>query len=270
MKYDIVIITVTKDKIDLDCLQSVNELLRSTDLKVKFVLVDNDSKNFDAHTLVKKHIPEAVVILRDKNYGFGHSSNRGAVEIEADYYFFLNPDTKINDLNLLKQLRDFMQKYPVVGIAAPGVRYPDGRMQETCRRFPKWYSPIAQRTSFLSKDFLANHQRNFLMEDFSHDKRRMVDWVQGSAFMIDGKLFAELGGFDQRFFMYYEDTDLCRRCWQKNRPVYYLPETQLLHVYAKDSAIKGGLINGLLGNKMARVHIISWLKYTLKWFGKKI
>jgi len=270
MKYDIAIITVIKDKIDLPGLETIGQILRTANLKICFVAVDNDSKGFDAYSLIKKYIPAAVIVLRDKNYGMGHSSNRGAAEVEADYYFFLNPDTAIKDLNLLERLRDFLREFPVIGIVAPRVSYPDGQIQETCRRFPKWYSPIAQRTSFLPKDFLEQHQYKFLMKDFNHDKRRMVDWIQGSAFMIEEKLFKELGGFDQRFFMYYEDVDLCRRCWLKNRPVYYLPDVELLHAYGKGSAVKGNLIKGVLQNQMARAHIISWLKYSLKWLGKKI
>ncbi|MFH1253133.1 MAG: glycosyltransferase family 2 protein [Candidatus Uhrbacteria bacterium] len=270
MKYDVAVITVTKDKIDPECLPSVGCLLRSSNLKIKFVLVDNNSTTFEAHSLVKQHLPKATVILRNQNYGMGHSSNRGAAEVEADYYFFLNPDTVIIDLNLLDQLRDFLQACPKIGLVAPQVCYPDGRVQDTCRRFPKWFSPIAQRTSVLSKTAAERHRQEFLMEDYNHQKVRMVDWVQGSAFMIESGFFKELGGFDERFFMYYEDVDLCRRCWQKNRPVYYLPEVKLLHSYGKGSAVSGGLIKGLLKNRMARAHIVSWIKYTFKWFGKKI
>lgn len=270
MKYDIAIVMVIKDKVDLAGLETINQILQTSDLKIGFVVVDNASKTFDAYALVKQYVPKAQIILRDKNYGMGYSSNFGAAEVEADYYFFLNPDTAIKDLNLLERLRDFLLECPVTGIVAPRVCYPDGRIQETCCRFHKWYSPIAQRTSFLPKDFLDWHQSYFLMKDFDHNKRRMVDWVQGSAFMIDAKLFKELGGFDKRFFMYFEDVDLCRRCWQKKRPVYYLPDVELLHSYGKGSAVKGSLIKGVIANRMARAHIISWLKYSLKWFGKKI
>ncbi|MFH1089494.1 MAG: glycosyltransferase family 2 protein [Candidatus Uhrbacteria bacterium] len=270
MKYDVAIITVSTNKLDEACLISVNQILNSADLKTAFVLVDNASTIFDAHTLVKKFVPPAQVILREKNYGFGHSCNRGAREVEADYYFFLNPDTFIKDFKILNNLLAFMKKYPSVGIAAPRIYYPDGRIQETCRRFHKWYTPIVQRTSFLPQTLAERHRQEFMMEDFDHEKKRMVDWVQGSAFMIDGQLFHKLGGFDERFFMYYEDADLCRRCWQDHRPVYYLPEAEVFHSYGKESAIDGGLIEGIAKNSKTRTHIVSWLKYTFKWLGEKI
>jgi GT2 family glycosyltransferase len=270
MKYEVAIITVIKDSLDEACLSSLAAFLSSTDLKVVFVAVDNDSKTFSAHSLIKEKITEAIVILRERNYGFGHSCNRGAEEVEADYYLFLNPDTAITDYDFLGRLIAFLKACPAAGIAAPRLRYPDGRIQETCRRFPRWYAPIAQRTSLLSLSRQGRHRREFLMEDFDHYRYRLVDWVQGSAFMIDGALFRELGGFDRRFFMYYEDVDLCRRCWEKGRPVYYVPEAEIRHRYRKESADGRGIFSSLLKNRMTRAHISSWLKYSLKWWGKKI
>ena len=270
MRYDIAIITVSTNKLFEECLSSVRQLIDATPLKVGFVLVDNGSTAFDAHVLVQTHVPEATVVLRQKNHGFGRSCNRGAAEIEADYYFFLNPDTCVKDLQLLSRLHGFMQAHPKVGIATPKILYMDGRVQETCRRFPRWYMPIAQRTRFLPSAFVERHRQQFLMEDFPHDRRRMVDWVQGSAFMIDAVLFAELGGFDDRFWMYFEDIDLCRRAWLAGRPVYYLPEVELFHAYGKESDQGAGVLGNVLKNNKARTHILSWLKYSWKWMGEKV
>lgn len=267
---DIAIITVSTNKLDKACLLSIQRLLETTTLSITFVVVDNSSTAFDAHSYVKSVVPEAVVVLRDRNYGFGASCNRGAREVDADYYFFLNPDTRIDDVGAVDRLFAFLKQYPQVGIAAPKILYMDGRVQETCRRFPAWFTPLAQRTSLLEKKKADVHRRDFLMEDFGHHKRRLVDWVQGSAFMIDAKLFHELGGFDERYFMYYEDVDLCRQCWQKGRPVYYLPEAVVYHAYAKDSAKGEGLFNQLVRNRQTRAHIGSWIKYSMKWLGKNM
>lgn len=263
--FDLAIVTVAANKLDEACLVSVRELLARLPLRVAFVLVDNASTDFDAHRYVKRHVAEAIVILRDKNFGFGASCNRGAHEVEADYYFFLNPDTRIDDPSGILRLYEFLRAYPQVGIAAPRMLYMDGRVQETCRRFPLWYTPLIQRTTLADEQKTAAHRRTFLMEDFGHDKRRMVDWVQGSAFMIEGKLFHALGGFDERYFMYYEDVDLCRQCWEQGRPIYYLPEAIVYHAYAKDSAKGDGTINQLMHNPQTRAHVVSWIKYVFKW-----
>jgi N-acetylglucosaminyl-diphospho-decaprenol L-rhamnosyltransferase len=266
---DVAIITVSTNMLHEDCLKSVKTLMDSTPLRVEFVLVDNASTDYDANSYVKKFVPNARVILRDGNYGFGDSSNVGAKAVNAKYYFFLNPDTRVDDANLITQLHEFLTTYPKVGIAAPKILYMDGTVQQTCRRFPSWYTPIVQRTSVLQEDKIKEHQHKFLMQDFKHHKRRLVDWVQGSAFMIDGELFHKIGGFDPRYFMYYEDVDLCRTCWEHDRPVYYLPHTQLFHAYGKESAKGDGNIKKILHNKKTRVHISSWLKYTWKWLWKK-
>ncbi|MBI4438288.1 glycosyltransferase family 2 protein [Candidatus Uhrbacteria bacterium] len=267
---DIAIVTVTADRLDEACLASVRRLIDATPLTVKFVLVDNDSTAFNAHALVNRFVPEAIVILRDRNVGFGRSCNRGAREVDADYYFFLNPDTRVDDGELLLKLAVFMKSTPRVGIAAPKILYPDERLQETCRRFPAWFTPIAQRTSLMSPKKITAHRAAFLMEDFGHHKPRMVDWVQGSAFMMDAALFHEIGGFDDRYFLYYEDVDLCRSAWVRGRPVYYVPAAVLYHAYGKASAAGTGTWNRLLRNRTTRIHIESWLKYTLKWLGQKI
>lgn len=262
---DVAIVTVSANKLHEACLRSVARLMEQSPLKMAFVLVDNASTAFDAHSYVKEHVPEAIVILRDSNPGFGASCNRGAQEVDADYYFFLNPDTRIDDLSLLDQLYAFMKQYPQVGIAAPKILYLDGRVQETCMRFYEWFTPIVQRTSLMNEKKAVAHRQALLMRDFDHHKRRLVDWVQGSAFMIDGALFRELRGFDERYFMYLEDMDLCRQAWKRGRPVYYLPETVMYHAYAKDSARGNGILHQLRHNRQTRAHIASWIKYFLKW-----
>lgn len=268
--YDVAIVTVCTDRLDESCLRSVDSLRKATPLKSCFIVVDNGSTKFDAHAYVKAAVPDAIVLLRDANYGFGNSCNRGAAEVEANYYFFLNPDTRIDDDAALAKLHAFMAQDPGVGIAAPRLRYMDGRIQETCRRFPKWYTPIHQRLPFLSAEGALRHRSWFLMQDFAHDAVMPIDWAQGSALMVDGGLFRELGGFDERFWMYYEDVDICRRVWERGRSVYYLPQVELFHAYGKESAKMKNVLHGLIANQKTRTHIMSWIKYTIKWFGKRI
>ena len=265
MTYDIAIIPVSTNKLHEECLASVQQLIDATPLRVVFVLVDNASTQFEAFSLTHRFVKDPIVLLRKKNHGFGRSCNRGAQEVDARYYFFLNPDTRTEDMQILTKLHHFLEEYPQVGIAAPRLRYMDGRIQETCRRFPSWFTPFVQRTSWISQKKAERHQQHFLMRAFDHGRRRMVDWVQGSAFLIEGKLFHELGGFDERFFMYYEDVDLCRRAWEQGRPVYYVPDVELFHAYGKESATDGTILSGLLSNRKMRVHALSWLQYTWKW-----
>lgn len=265
-KYDVAIITVCRDKLDRACLESIARLKAASPLRIAFVAVDNASTDFRAHEYVTSVIPDAIVILREDNHGFGRSSNLGAAAVEADHYFLLNPDTRIDDLGLLEKLIAALREEPRIGIVAPRIRYMDGRVQETARRFPRFLTPLYQRLPRLfPKSWVRKHKDWFMPDAATHDSPRPVDWAQGSALLVDGNLWRELGGFDDRFWMYYEDIDLCRRAWDKGRAVYYVPSTELFHAYGKESARMKNLWDGLLRNPIARAHVASWLKYTLKW-----
>lgn len=264
--YDIAIVMVSHNDLNDACLSSLRHMIDVTPLKVQFIVADNASTKYHANEVVDKHFEKnAIVLLRNGDFGFGRSCNRGASVAEAKYLFFLNPDTILSDDRVLETLYRFLEERPKVGIAAPKVLHFDGRLQETCRRFPKWYMPIVQRTSLKNSDFGKDYVSEFQMNDYDHAHLRMIDWAQGSALFMSKALFDTLHGFDDRFWMYFEDMDLCRRSWGEGRPVYYFPNVVLQHAHGKESAKEKNLIKNILMNKMARAHIASWLKYEWKW-----
>ncbi len=266
-KADVAIVIVTYNKLIPECLPSVRRAMETSPLKTTLILVDNGSTSFDADEAARA-VPGAIVV-RQPNRGFGNGCNRGAAEVDADFYFFLNPDTILHDPRVLGQLHAFLKAHPKAGIAAPRLLYPDGTLQETCRRFPPWHVPFLRRTSIAKTGRPKRALDRFLMRDYDHQTLRLVDWAQGSALLVDGPLFRALGGFDERYFMYYEDVDLCRRAWLAGRPVYYVPSAELTHVYARDS-MDGGVFRSLLRRRTAREHLKSWITYTLRWGGKNM
>ncbi len=267
---DVAIIMVVYNGVHADCLPSLRRAIDQAPCSTRVVVLDSASPDFDTEGFVQTHMPEAVTIACDRNVGFGRGCNRAAREVPARAYFFLNPDTALPDTEVIGALWTFLQRYPQAGIAAPRVCYMDGRLQETCRRFPEWYMPLMQRTRLADTERGARYRAEFLMQDVDRDHARPVDWVQGSAFMMDGDLFQSIGGFDERYFMYYEDVDLCRMCWERGRAVYYLPHTAVSHVYGQGSAKERGIFKNVLRNKLARAHIGSWLRYTHKWGVKSL
>ncbi|MEK7105180.1 MAG: glycosyltransferase, partial [Patescibacteria group bacterium] len=265
-KYDVAVITVTHNDLNEAYLSSLRAAMAATSLRVQAIIVDNDSTAFRANEVVERFLSkDATVILRNADFGFGHSCNRGAKEAEAEYLFFLNPDSVLPDPFIFDTLYRLMRRRPGTGILAPKVLYFDGRLQETPRRFPKWYMPFVQRTALKDSSFGKRYASAFTMEDYNHDRVRMIDWAQGSALFMSKAVFDEIGGFDQRFWMYFEDIDLCRRVWDTGRPVYYVPEAQLQHAYGKASAKEKGFVKNIITNSMARAHIVSWIKYLWKW-----
>lgn len=267
---DVAIVMVVYNGIHPDCLSTLQKAMDRALCSTLVVILDSASPDFDTETFVQMHMPEAVTIACARNEGFGRGCNRAAREVSARAYFFLNPDTELPDPEVIGALWTFLQRYPSVGIAAPRVCYMDGRLQETCRRFPEWYMPFMQRTRLADTRQGAQYRARFLMQDVDHEVARPVDWVQGSALMMDGDLFLAIGGFDERYFMYYEDVDLCRMCWERGRAVYYLPHTTISHVYGQGSAKEKGILKNVFRNTLARAHIGSWVRYTRKWGMKSL
>ncbi len=264
-KVDVAIIMVSHNDLNPDCLASVKRACEASSLKTQLVVVDNASHAYHANELVDQFFPGGLCLLREGDFGFGRSCNMGANAIEADYYFFLNPDTKLVDEKIIFRLHAYLLKHPKVGIVGPKIFYFDGRLQETCRRFPAWYMPFVQRTALAHTAFGKRYADHFAMRDYDHVMEREVDWMQGSALFMRGDVWKTLGGFDDRFFMYFEDIDLCRRAKDLGYGVVYYPEATLQHFHGKESARIANFFKNLIYNRIARAHIISWAKYSLKW-----
>ena len=270
MIYDVSIVTVTHNDLSDDYLRSIDVARKASKLKIGLVIVDNASKAFHANERVHGLIKDDVaVILRNGDFGFGKSCNRGAQEFEAKYVFFLNPDTVLVDPLVLDKLFAFAEAHPDVGITVPKVVYPDGSFQETCRRFPAWFAPFVQRTGLSKTAWGQAYAHRFLMRDTNPEEERNVDWAQGSALFISQKLFNEVEHFDDRFWMYYEDVDLCRKVGKAGKQVRYVPSAVVAHAHGKASARPGSQILNVVLNPMARAHLKSWAQYSLKWLWKR-
>lgn len=264
-RVDVAIVMVSHNDLNPDCLKSVKRACEVSSLKIQLVVVDNHSHAYHANELVDEFFPGGMCLLREGDFGFGRSCNLGARAIDAEYYFFLNPDTKLVDEGIVLRLFTYLRAHPKVGIVGPKIFYFDGRLQETCRRFPAWYMPFVQRTALARTAFGKRYADHFAMRDYDHMMERGVDWMQGSALFMRGDVWSILGGFDDRFFMYFEDIDLCRRTKELGYEVVYYPEVSLQHFHGKESARIANFFKNLVYNRIARAHIISWAKYSLKW-----
>lgn len=266
--YDVCISIVTTNERALAerCLRSLYEDMEGEAFSFYGVIVDNHSN--DAIVDLAERFPQFSVIQQDENKGFGASHNRGFRACEAKYFFILNPDTIfLKGQHLVRRLYAFMEEHPKAGIVAPKLLYPDGSLQYSCRRFPMFRQPLYIRTQLGQRGRGKRIADHFLMKDFDHASLRLVDWVLGSAMFVRSSVFAEMGGFDERFWMYVEDTDLCRRMWEAGHLVYYLPEVTLEHALQRLSAQVKGVIPSFVKNRYARAHLLSWLQYFWKWRG---
>jgi hypothetical protein len=241
------------------CLKAV-ETSDFDGLSHEVIIVDNASGD-DVESL-KMDFPHIKIIKSLENRGMGEGNNLGMKNAYGNFFLILNPDTYV-EKNSIKILFQHMENNPRIGVIGPKLLNPDGSLQFSCLRFPKIYLPAMRRT-FLGKFFKTELNR-FMMADFSHNEAREVDWMLGSALMIRRGVLDKIGSaFDKRFFMFFEDTDLCRRVKTAGFAVTYLPSAVAVHDHARGSA-KGLWFIAPFTNKLARAHIASWIKYFWKW-----
>ena len=267
MIYDVVTITVAyrmKDKV-AEMLDSLFLDIAGSGLNVKAVVVDNASgANFGE--MIREKFPQVDSILNQTNVGYGAANNMAFGRYEAKYYFIVNPDITFPDgRDVIKRFYDFMEANQKIGLAGPKLILGDGDVQPSCQRFPRvWDQPIFRLGWHKKYDWARKRVEKFQMADFSHNKPVPVDWVVGAAFFIRGTALLKVGGFDERYFAYFEDCDLCREFWEAGWLVFYKADISLLHWHERSSAKIPGL-KSIFQNKLTRIHLKSWLQYWWKW-----
>jgi hypothetical protein len=192
---------------------------------LRVVVVDNASGDGSADGLDLPGL--ALTLLRNRdNLGFARACNQGAVLGSADTILFLNPDTEVSR-DGIAIARARLDAAPGTGIVGARLVDEAGRTHRTCARHPTGLSLIAH-TLFLDRLLPGRVRPHFLL-DWDHAETRAVDAVMGAFLMIRRPLFARLGGFDERFFVYWEDADLCARASAAGFAVCHVAEAEIRH-----------------------------------------
>jgi GT2 family glycosyltransferase len=245
----------SRDKV-LNCLEALSRADWGG-LTREIIVVDNASGE-DLSPLTSAY-PELKMIKSEKNLGMGGGNNLGARAACGENILILNPDTAVQDDAIFK-LHQYLRENETVGIVGPKLLNPDGSLQYSCRRFPWPHTPLLRRT-FLG--YLALREMDhFLMKDYDHAAPREVDWLLGSCLLLRREIIEKDGYvFDEKYFMYFEDTDLCRRVSKKyGYPVVYHPAAVVIHDHMRESAEKPWYIAPFT-DRLAREHIKSWARY---------
>lgn len=245
--------------------------IKDSAFQVQITVVDN-SGNKDG---VKEKLAEISIAINyldsGGNIGYSRGNNAGFVSCPARYYFALNCDTVIpENSHVIDRIIRFMDNNPRIGCIGPKILGLDNILQYTCYRFnlPSILIKPLKQINFERKyKWVKKYTDQLLMRDFDHDSTRPVDWVLGAALIVRKEATDEVGWFDERYFMYMEDCDWCRRFWEKGWPVYYVHDIIIQHRHARDSAKVPGIMRALWKNKLARIHLVSWLKFLWKWRG---
>jgi len=212
MALSIIIVSFNTKKYLRNCLDS----LYRDNVNTEVIVVDNGSSD-GSQNMVKSFFPQVKLIQNKKNFGFGKANNIGVANSCGEIIFFLNSDT-IVPKGILKKIIKFFQKYPRAGVMAPLVKLPSGEIQP--------YS-FGEDTSLfgLIRD-------KFLKAKFEA-KTQKVDWVTGAALCCRRNVFNQISGFDENFFMYFEDNDLCVRARKLGFPVYLYSGAEIIHFGGK-------------------------------------
>ena len=223
-------------------------------------LVDNSSN--DSLRELSNLSPKIVYIHSD-NLGFGHGHNiaiKKAIEKKADFHIVINPDIYWKG-NAIEALTNYMDTHPDCGLVMPKVLYPNGDLQYLCKLLPTPMNLFGRR--FLPfRGIQAKMDEKFELHFTGYDKEMEVPSLSGCFMFMRMDVLRKVGGFDERFFMYAEDLDLCRRIGEVSKTMYY-PGISIYHAYGKGS---------YKNKKLLKYHICSVIKYFNKWgwfFDKK-
>ena len=211
-----------------ECLRS----LRSEGV-VDVVVVDNASSDGSVQA-TRVADPDVRVVETGANLGFGSAANRGVATTLSEYVLILNPDTVVEP-GAVKALSEALDRDPGLAVVGPRMENLDGTVYPSVRRFPDLN--VAFGHAFLGLVWPANrYTRRYRMLDWDHDQPAPdVDWVGGACLMVRRAAFDVVGGFDEAYFMYVEDVDLCWRLGQAGWRIGYEPGGRVVHALGGSS-----------------------------------
>jgi N-acetylglucosaminyl-diphospho-decaprenol L-rhamnosyltransferase len=197
------------------------------DIRCDVVVVNNESHD-DIGEMIATEFPTARTVW-SANHGFGHANNRGLMTCNARYVLFLNPDTEILDGTFEEMVR-LMDERPTVGLIGCRQMTPEGRLDTTIRYFPNAARAAGEA---LSAERLPWRRPRWLgereIDPDAYERESTCDWITGSFMMARREALESAGYFDERFFMYSDETDLCRRIKTAGWEVRHLPQMTIFH-----------------------------------------
>jgi O-antigen biosynthesis protein len=205
----------------------------------EIIVVDNASDDGSVEFICEK-FPQIKLITNQANLGFSKANNVALKIAKGKFILLINPDTIVSEDTIAKMI-EFFDEHPEAGLAGCKILNPDGSLQLACRRsYPGPWTSFCKVTGlsamFPKSKLFAKYNLTYLDENFTYE----VDAISGSFMMMRREVYEKVGGFDEQFFMYGEDLDLCYRIQQNGYKVYYYPGTQIIH-YKGESTKRSSL-----------------------------
>lgn len=229
------------------CVSSILEYTKELDFKL--YISDNHSTDGTV-SIIREHFPEVTVLESEKNAGFGWGHNRVLELLDSDVHFVINPDIYLKE-NTIEILAEYLMKHRNVALITPKVLNPD----DTEQCLPK-YGPSIRYVILSKLPGLKKYRREYTRQNENFTEPTEVQFCTGCFFGVRTALFRGMHGFNPRYYMYFEDSDLSRRVLKKNYKIIFYPNTSLYHDWKRDNM---GSLKGI------RRFLTSMVKYFNQW-----
>lgn len=223
---------------------------QTQNIDFKLYVVDNGSTDGTVE-LIREKYPQVELIVSEKNVGFGAGHNIVIKSISSKYHAIINPDIVLCE-NVIKKMADYMDENSDIGLLSPRICFPDGRDQILGKRNPRLKYLVASR---LRGDEPGGLLKEYAMLDCDLSKPTEIENATGCFMFVRTDVLKKVGGFDDGYFMYFEDADLARQINGISKCVYY-PDAVVNHVWGRESK---------RNMKLMLIHIKSMLRYFGKW-----
>lgn len=228
--------------------------------QMEILIVDNHSED-DSIGVIRNTFrdePRVRILETPVNRGYGQGNTLGVLRGAGQFILIINPDNELEPEGLEKMVRA-MEADPGIGILGPQLVHPDGTIRDSYRTFPTLGDLIIKRT--ILRKLFPGRMHRYLQHSVDPEQIRDVDWLAGACLLIRRDMWEHLGGFDPRFFLFFEDTDLCRRAWKARKRVVYFPLARATD--RKHRLSEGGLLT-FFTKRTVRIHLWSAVKYFWK------
>jgi len=259
MKLSIVILCWNDIKVIGPCLQSIYASTHSTDFEV--IVSDNGSTDGSIE-FIKNEFPQVRVIENGVNLRFAKGNNVAFQACRGQYVLILNPDTIIHD-GTLDNIVKYADRHPEAGAFGCRVLNADGSYQGCIRPLHTVRSIWCQALCLGALAHLSDWFHPGIYVDWKGETERTVGWLAGCFILVRGDLLKRLGGFDEQFFYYYEDTDLCRRIWEAGFSILYTPDFTITHLGGQSTTTRFNPLTFKLDGEITRY------LYIYKYYGVK-
>ena len=237
----VIIVSFRSAALTIECLRSVLAERADERLSIRAVVIDNASGD---HPSIARALEEngwgswVTAVPAPRNGGFAYGNNLGirqALESgPADYVYLLNPDTQVRRGAIATLVR-FLEDQPQIGIAGSSFENADGSEWPMAFRFPSLVSEFSQALAFGPVIRLLD--RWSVAHEMSQTARQQTDWICGASMMIRSAVLEAVGGLDEGYFLYFEETDFCLRARRAGFPTWYVPESRVMHIGGQSTGV---------------------------------